>query len=604
MKNSYRPKYHASVPSGWANDPNGTIFYNGKAHLFFQHYPHKPEWGTMHWGHFTTTDFVHWTTLPVALVPDQDYEVLCGCCSGSAIEKDGKLYLIYTAAQPELQRQCLAFSEDGGVTFVKRQDNPILTAGMLSEEVSELDFRDPHLFMKDGLYYFVAGARWIDPATRRAGLHAAAAAADAGVQTAADADAQVAADAGAQADRAAKRPVSLSSSSIRFNPSAWEHFRKISGTDAAVETDAEGRPVSSPSDVFGDPEEPEREGYGNLILCKSRDLLHWEYVGHLLYRQPEYEDDFYVLNGVYECPDYIVLDGKEIVLSSPQNLPQMGNRYQNVHSGLYMVGELDFDTGHFRVDKIGELDNGFDFYAAQTLRMPDGRVIMIAWKEMWDRNYPTQAEGWAGTYSFPREFRMDGDQLIQRPARELDAFCKNRVCCPELTVSGGACTGDESADVSANKDSSLCHAEGSTAPAAPGTASVQGMGGNVARIRFTLEPGTATKAGIKVFCGKEHETAVYYDRNEGVVVIDRTISGIPFKGSEDSVNVRKCDIGDKTELEFELLLDVSSLEVFIDGGRHVMTANVYPDPEDTEVRFFAEGGTAVFKKIEKFDVVV
>ena len=190
MKNSYRPKYHASVPSGWANDPNGTIFYNGKAHLFFQHYPHKPEWGTMHWGHFTTTDFVHWTTLPVALVPDQDYEVLCGCCSGSAIEKDGKLYLIYTAAQPELQRQCLAVSEDGGVTFVKRQDNPILTAGMLSEEVSELDFRDPHLFMKDGLYYFVAGARWIDPATRKAGSHAAAAAADAGAQTVADAGAQ------------------------------------------------------------------------------------------------------------------------------------------------------------------------------------------------------------------------------------------------------------------------------------------------------------------------------------------------------------------------------------------------------------------------------
>ena len=350
---------------------------------------------------------------------------------------------------------------------------------------------------------------------------------------------------------------------------------------AAVETDAEGRPVSSPSDVFGDPEEPEREGYGNLILCKSRDLLHWEYVGHLLYRQPEYEDDFYVLNGVYECPDYIVLDGKEIVLSSPQNLPQMGNRYQNVHSGLYMVGELDFDTGHFRVDKIGELDNGFDFYAAQTLRMPDGRVIMIAWKEMWDRNYPTQAEGWAGTYSFPREFRMDGDQLIQRPARELDAFCKNRVCCPELTVSGA-----------------------SAASATAGTASVQGVCGSVTRIRFTLEPGTATKAGIKVFCGKEHETAVYYDRKEGVVVIDRTISGIPFKGSEDSVNVRKCDIGDKTELEFELLLDVSSLEVFIDGGRHVMTANVYPDPEDTEVRFFAEGGTAVFREIEKFDVVV
>ena len=53
-----------------------------------------------------------------------------------------------------------------------------------------------------------------------------------------------------------------------------------------------------------------------------------------------------------------------------------------------------------------------------------------------------------------------------------------------------------------------------------------------------------------------------------------------------------------------MLLDVSSLEVFIDGGRYVMTANVYPDPEDTDVRFFAEDGSAAFHNIEKFDVIV
>ena len=269
----------------------------------------------------------------------------------------------------------------------------------------------------------------------------------------------------------------------------------------------------------------------------------------------------------------IFLDGQEIVLSSPQNLPQMGNRFQNVHSGLYMVGKLDFDTGRFDVEKIGELDNGFDFYAAQTLRMPDGRVIMISWKEMWDRNYPTQAEGWAGTYSFPREFRMEGTQLIQKPARELDAFCQNRVFCRSLSI-------DDS------------------------EASVSGVSGNVTRIRFTLEPGTAPQAGVKLFCGKEHETVVCYDREEGVIFIDRSKSGIPFRGSEDNVNVRKCDVGQLDSIEFELLLDISSLEVFIDGGRHVMTANVYPDPEDLDVRFFADGGDAVFKEIEKFDVVV
>ena len=523
---SYRPKYHASVPSGWSNDPNGTVFYNGKAHLFFQHYPHKAEWGTMHWGHFTTQDFVHWTALPVALMPDQPYEVLCGCCSGSAIEKDGKLYLLYTAAQPELQRQCLAVSEDGGITFVKHEKNPILTAQMLNDEVSELDFRDPRLFAKDGLYYFIAGARVLN-------------------------DEEIAE---LRAVRANRSPAPQTASEP-VNPSAWYP----------------GKPIRSPSagDVSGS--ESPRAGFGNLILCKSRDLLRWEYVGYLIHPQPEYDDAYFTLNGVYECPDYLTLDGKELLLSSPQNLPQMGNAYQNVHSALYMLGKLDFETGRFRIDRIGEVDNGFDFYAAQTLKMQDGRVILIAWKEMWDRNYPTQKEGWAGTYSFPRELRIEGERLIQKPARELDAFCKNRVCC-DLTV------------------------ESNTA------ASIDEVCGSVIRLRFVLEPGNAKRAGVRVFAGKRHETVVSYDREQGIVEIDRSRSGLPFRGREDDVNVRRCEVGSLPSVELELLLDVSTLEVFIDGGKHVMTANVYPDPEDRNVQFFAEGGEATFRGIEKYDV--
>ena len=537
MNMSYRPKYHASVPSGWSNDPNGTIYYKGKAHLYFQHYPYKSEWGIMHWGHFTTDNFVHWEVQPVALRPDRDYEVICGCCSGSAIEKDGDLYLLYTAAQPTLQRQCLAKSEDGGITFVKEESNPILTAEMLSEEVSSFDFRDPRLFKKDDWYYFLAGARVIEQP----------------------------AEGGAEAEKTVKKP--LLSSSIRFSMSAY------ASTQESVSHSNISSKIPSPSqkDVFGDT--TEIAGFGNLILCKSRDLMHWEYVGHLLHRQPEFEEDFYELNGVYECPDYIILDGQEVVLSSPQNLPQMDNLYQNVHSGLYMMGKLDFETGRFHLDKIGELDNGFDFYAAQSLRMPDGRIVMIAWKEMWDRNYPTQAEGWAGTYSFPRELSIDGDQLIQKPARELDAFCQNRVTCQSLSVTDGE-------------------------------VSIKGVNGAVSRIRLTLEPGTAERAGVKLFAGEKHETVVYYDRKEGVLAIDRSKSGLEITGREENVNVRKLDIGHPNSIELELLLDVSSLEVFIDGGRHVMTANVYPDPEDTDVLFFAWNGRAAFRGIEKYDVVV
>ena len=43
----YKPTYHAYIPKGWCNDPNGMIYYNGTNHLYFQHYPYNAAWGTM-----------------------------------------------------------------------------------------------------------------------------------------------------------------------------------------------------------------------------------------------------------------------------------------------------------------------------------------------------------------------------------------------------------------------------------------------------------------------------------------------------------------------------------------------------------------------------
>ena len=546
---SYRPTYHASIMSGWSNDPNGTIFYNGKAHLFFQHYPYKPEWGTMHWGHFVTDDFIKWEPMPVVLVPDQDYEVICGCCSGSTIEKDGDLWLMYTAAQPERQRQCMAISTDGGVHFVKNKDNPILTSGMLDLEVTETDCRDPRMFRKGDDYYFIAGARVLTKEELEAAREAA------GQRTS-----------GAQGISGSQ---GLVSSGKEVCPPSAECVAPASGSEMGVRSPSAG-PVSSGV-------EEEKAGYGNLILARSKDLLHWEYVGHLLDEDTEgqipLDPEHFRLNGVYECPDYIVLDGKEIILSSPQNLPQIGKAYQNVHSGIYMFGELSFESGRFRVDEIGEVDSGFDFYAAQTLRMPDGRVILIAWKEMWDRNYPTREEGWAGTYTLPRELSVVDGRLVQKPVREIEKYRGNKAGAASLTAD----------------NSSL---------------SVDGVCGNTIEIQVTLEPGTAARSGVKLFRGSEHETLVYYDKEEGDIVFDRSRSGIPFTGQEEDVDRRVCHIGAMDSIDLHFFLDVSSIEVFIDGGHHVMTGNVYPDiDKDTGVEFFAEGGSCRFRDLIKFDIL-
>ncbi|MGX7077303.1 glycoside hydrolase family 32 protein [Globicatella sanguinis] len=161
----YRPQVHFTAPIGWINDPNGFIFYQGEYHLFYQHYPYDAIWGPMHWGHAKSRDLIHWEHLPVALAPDKDYD-LGGCFSGSAIEKDGKLWLMYTGniqneqGEPR-QIQNIAVSEDG-VHFEKIAQNPVLTEADLPEGIVPADFRDPKVFEKDGKYYAVIVARHVD----------------------------------------------------------------------------------------------------------------------------------------------------------------------------------------------------------------------------------------------------------------------------------------------------------------------------------------------------------------------------------------------------------------------------------------------------------
>ena len=131
-----RQNYHFMAQQGWINDPNGLIYYKNKYHFFYQYNPYDAYWGAMHWGHAISDDMLHWEYLPVALAPSEPYDnhKEGGCFSGSAIEHDGKLYLVYTGTTNYgdgfIQSQCLAYSEDG-VHFEKYENNPIMQSNTL-----------------------------------------------------------------------------------------------------------------------------------------------------------------------------------------------------------------------------------------------------------------------------------------------------------------------------------------------------------------------------------------------------------------------------------------------------------------------------------------
>lgn len=164
-------KYHYRPKKGWINDPNGLVFYDGSYHLFCQHCPdtEKPEQAIV-WGHARTKNFIDWEELPDAILPDCSYDS-AGCWSGTAIEKDGILYLIYTSIvrndeNPSKPHQTIsvAYSSDG-ISFTKYENNPVILPA--PSDGSKDDFRDPAVAFIDGTYYCVIASGHNETQTAR-----------------------------------------------------------------------------------------------------------------------------------------------------------------------------------------------------------------------------------------------------------------------------------------------------------------------------------------------------------------------------------------------------------------------------------------------------
>jgi len=136
----FRPVAHFTPRTGWINDPNGLVYYEGEYHLFFQHNPVGMNWGNMHWGHAVSKDLIHWEEKEIALYPDEFGTMYSGCAvidennvSGLKCNDHDPLLLFYTAAGDRSALsagkehvQCMAYSTDGGKTFVKHAGNPII----------------------------------------------------------------------------------------------------------------------------------------------------------------------------------------------------------------------------------------------------------------------------------------------------------------------------------------------------------------------------------------------------------------------------------------------------------------------------------------------
>lgn len=168
----WRPQYHFLAPAGWMNDPCGAMYdpTRDTYHLFYQWHPEHINWGNISWGHATSKDLITWTDVggwegrdALALGPtgNGSYDGL-GIFSGTAQpvnlqgEVDGTLTIFYTSVAhlptnwridytPYTETQSIAYSEDGGETWQRYENNPIIDATTNMEPMSWnlTGFRDP-----------------------------------------------------------------------------------------------------------------------------------------------------------------------------------------------------------------------------------------------------------------------------------------------------------------------------------------------------------------------------------------------------------------------------------------------------------------------------
>lgn len=452
------PKYHVAAPVGWINDPNGLCYYGGQYHVFYQYHPYSAQWGPMHWGHVTSTDLVHWKDEPVAIAPDRSYDAN-GCFSGSAIEKDGKLYIMYTGHVDlpadqrknnidKVENQCLAVSSDG-IHFDKVEGNPVIPLPK-DKGIYGTDFRDPMMWKHDGKYYTVVGAK-------------------------------------------------------------------------AAST------------------------VGQVLLFRSDDLIEWDFVGSMAKAEGNE-------GHMWECPNFTDVDGHDVLIFSPQDVQPEGDKYRNVDQSVYMLGNLNYDTGEFKHGEINQLDRGFDFYAPQVFKAADGRVMMLGWLDMWGSAMPEQQDGWSCMMTVPRELHYKDGKLITAPARELLSLRRNERTYEQVEV-----TGEKTLDSFTN-------------------------GSGEFDIDFNLKDTDGMTMHLETAPDERMELS--YDKKSGIFRMDRRYSG------QNADGVRRATVKtDDGHLRVRGFVDRSSLEVFINGGETVFSSRVYPSTDKTEVKAAAKGGT-------------
>ena len=305
------------------------------------------------------------------------------------------------------------------------------------------------------------------------------------------------------------------------------------------------------------------DGSGQILLFTSPDGFEWKYKKVLCANNNRF-------GLMWECPDFFKLDGKWVLLTSPQDMMPQGFEYHNGNGTLCLIGNFDEETESFTEEYSQSIDYGIDFYAPQTVLSPDGRRIMIGWMQNWDTcSLRAVDQPWYGQMSLPRELSVKNGRLYQYPIKELEDMRGKKVSYENVSFSD--------------------------------TTRLEGIKGRKIDMEIEICPADAeeiyTKFAIRFAQNENYYTSLSFRPHESILKIDRKFSG----SRRAIIHQRRNLVNSKDgKLKFRMILDRFSVEVFVNNGENVMSAVIYTDIDADDISFIADG--KVCMNIIKYDL--
>jgi len=278
----------------------------------------------------------------------------------------------------------------------------------------------------------------------------------------------------------------------------------------------------------------------HVELYSSPNLINWR-------KESEIGKNLFAHGGVWECPDLLSfnVNGKTawvLLVSMNPGGPNGGSATQ------YIVGDFDGHTFKPYSTDIKWMDYGPDNYAGVTFSNVGDRNILIGWMSNWNYANVVPTEKWRSAMTVPRELSLIKQEVYSKVNSSTNS---NLLTNELLLVSNPVKELNNAFTEIISKENSIPN-------------------------RIDIKDIKATDFEIVLSNTYNEKLIVGYQEDKKQFYIDRTNAGVSnFNQGFAAVAVAP-RLSFAMNMDLSILLDKTSIELFADGGRTVMTALFFP----------------------------